>query len=188
MLPYVADAPKPVRSSEELRAAIPGWGADADKKDRPAVPRERFDPAASGAHWDFPERQEEPYPREKSIEHGILPPVFGTAQPLKGLSGVIRRYAYTRFSEGRAAHWLLLVAGDRVDAIESHLASFLTLRPDNPITETGVVAEFKHHGLRSRRGRVDQRHAWIDPILIAGPWVLAAGVGTVIVRSLLKRR
>ena len=47
-----------------------------------------------------------------------MTPVFGTAQPLHGLSGAIRRLAYARFSEGRLAHWLLLVAGDRVDAWE----------------------------------------------------------------------
>ncbi|TFV69169.1 hypothetical protein E4P39_21720 [Blastococcus sp. CT_GayMR19] len=48
------------------------------------------------------------------------------------------RLSYRRYSEGRAAHWLLLILADRVDAWESHLASFATLRPDNPITQTGV--------------------------------------------------
>jgi hypothetical protein len=37
---------------------------------------------------------------------------------------------------------------DRANAWEHHLASFLTLRPDNPITQTGVKAEFTQHGLR----------------------------------------
>jgi hypothetical protein len=36
---------------------------------------------------------------------------------------------------------LLPVLADRVDAWESHLASFATLQPDNPITETGVRAD-----------------------------------------------
>lgn len=40
------------------------------------------------------------------------------------ISGVMRKHAYGRFSEGRAAHWLLLVAADGVDAVESHLRSF----------------------------------------------------------------
>jgi hypothetical protein len=65
---------------------------------------------------------------------------------------VIRKYAYRRYSEGRAAHWLLLIGADRVDAIENHLASFLTLRPDNPITETGVLTEFTHNGWKARVG------------------------------------
>ena len=106
----------------------------------------------------------------------MLPPVFGTSCPPKGLSGAIRKYSYRRFSEGRAAHWLLLIAADRVDAWESHARSFATTRPDNPLTETGVKAEFTHHGVRSRLGqkRADVKHQWLDPIIVAGPWV---GVG-----------
>ena len=177
---------------EELRARIPGWGADRDPADRPSHPKLRYAPDMTGAHWDFPERQPEKWPRERSIEHAFLTPVFGTAQPPKGLSGVIRKYAYRRFSEGRAAHWLLLVAADRVDAVESHLASFLTTRPDNPITETGVKGEFTHHGLSSRlgAGRTDVRHQVLDPVLAAGPWVAAAGAavagGRLLVRSLTR--
>ena len=84
--------------------------------------------------------------------------------------------AYDRYSEGRAAHWLLLIAGDRVDAWESHLRSFATLHPDNPITETGVLAERKGHGIASRRmpGRTDLPHQLVDPLVVGGPWVLGA--------------
>ena len=39
----------------------------------------------------------------------FVTPVFGTAQPLRGVSGAIRRYDYT-FSEGRTADWLPLVS------------------------------------------------------------------------------
>lgn len=171
---------------DALRARIPGWGADLDPADRPSYPKElSLTPEDNGAHWDFPDRQPELSPRERSIEHTMLPPVFGTAQPLSGVSGGIRRFAYRRFSEGRAAHWLLLVLGDRVDSTGSHLRSFATGRPDNPITETGVPSEFRRHGLSSRFGhrRADLKHMWIDPILVYGPWVLA-GVGAV---SVLRR-
>jgi hypothetical protein len=172
---YTKDHP-PIPDSDELRARIPGWGADLDPKDRPAFPK--FDTSPTGAHWDFPERQVEKWPRERSIEHAFLTPVFGTSSPPRGLSGVIRKYAYRRFSEGRAAHWLLLIGADRVDAIESHLASFATLRPDNPITQTGIKSEFTHNGYASRVGttRVDKSHTWIDPILVGGPWVLASAL------------
>jgi hypothetical protein len=184
-MPYTSEKPKLARSSDELRAAIPGWGADLDPKDRPAFPREQF--LDSGAHWDFPERQPEKWPRERSIEHTQLPPVFGTSTPPTGLSGAIRRYAYREYSEGRAAHWLLLVLGDRVDAVEQHLKSFLTFRPDNPITETGVLSEVKHHPISSRFGtdRVDTKHQWLDPILVAGPWVIVGTTVVLLVRSLL---
>src|SRR3954452_2329928 len=126
---------------EQLRARIPGWGADLDPKDRPSVPRLQYKEDLTGAHWDFPDRQPEEQPRERSIVHAFVTPVVGTAQPLKGLAGAMRRAAYSRYSEGRAAHWLLLILGDRVDAWESHARSLLTLHPDNPVTETGIRRE-----------------------------------------------
>src|SRR3954463_7806282 len=129
---YTPDDRKPRETADELRARIPGWGADLGPNDRPSDPKLQVQEGLSGAHWQFPERQPEKWPRERSIEHAFVTPVFGTAQPPKGVSGAIRKYAYRRFSEGRAAHWLLLVAADRVDACEAHLASFLTPRPDNP--------------------------------------------------------
>jgi hypothetical protein len=173
---YTADDRKPRETAEQLRARIPGWGADLDPEDRPSHPKLQRQEGLSGAHWEFPERQPEKWPRERSIEHAFVTPVFGTAQPPRGLSGVIRRYSYARFSEGRAAHWLLLILADRVDAWEHHLASLATLRPDNPLTETGVRSEFTHSGLSSRLGRkrTDLAHQWMDPVIVAGPWVLAA--------------
>ena len=184
---YTAIKPKLAPDTTELRKRIPGWGVDLDPKDRPAVPKEHFNPGGTGAHWDYPERQVAHYPREKSPEHQFLTPVFGTACPPKGLSGAIRRYAY-RYSEGRARHWLLLMLADRVDAWESHLASFLTLRPDNPITETGVRSEFTHGGVSSRVGtkRADLLHQPLDPIIVVGPWIAAAGVATRGVRKLVQ--
>jgi hypothetical protein len=182
-----AKPPLPV-PIEQLRARIPGWGADSDPKDRPSVPKLEYQDDLSGAHWEFPERQPEKWPRERSIEHGTLTPVFGTAQPPTGLSGALRRLSYARYSEGRAAHWLLLMLADRVDAVENHVRSLLTLHPDNPITETGVLSEFTHQGLSSRIGhkRTDLVHQSLDPIIVAGPWVAAAGVASAGVRKLVR--
>ncbi|WP_309105687.1 hypothetical protein [Arthrobacter sp.] len=187
-MPYLAAKPGQGRSSKELRATILGWGVDLDPLDRPAVPRERMD-LVSGAHWDFPDRQEEKQPRERSIEHKILPPVFGTSCPPKGFSGAVRKYAY-RYSEGRAAHWLLLLAGDRIDAWESHLRSFVSMRPDNPVTETGVLSEFTSHGVSSRFGkkRADLSHQWIDPLIVAGPWMVTGGGLAIALRYLNRVR
>ena len=183
---YTAERP-PTPSSDELRAQIPGWGADLDPKDRPSNPKLRED-LPTGAHWDFPERQPEKWPRERSIEHRFLTPVFGTAQPPSGVSGVIRRYAY-RFSEGRAAHWLTLLYADRVDAAEHHLRSLFTARPDNPLTETGIKSELTHHGIRSRLGRkrADLAHIWLDPIIVAGPWILSGEAAALLLRKAVKR-
>lgn len=185
-MPYTDDRPAPP-SREELRARIPGWGADLDPTDRPAVPREQRLP--TGAHWTYPEEQPELLPRERSIEHAQLTPAFGTSVPLRGLSGIIRRHAYERYSEARAAHWLLLLAADRVDAGESHLRSLATLRPDNPVTQSGVLSEIGHQPLRSRFGqrRADVTHHWMDPLVVAGPWVLAGVLGYRAVRALRGR-
>jgi hypothetical protein len=190
-VPYTPHKPPIAESPDQLRARIPGWGVDRDPADRPSVPKLAFQEDLTGAHWEFPDRQPEKWPRERSIEHKFLTPVFGTAQPPKGLSGAIRRLSYARYSEGRAAHWLLLMLADRVDAVEEHLKSFATLHPDNPITETGIKAEFTHHGVSSRIGRrrTDLVHQPLDPVIVAGPWVAAAGAavagGRALVRSLV---
>jgi hypothetical protein len=184
---YTAAKPNIAESSDRLRARIPGWGADLDPRDRPAVPKERFDLGSTGAHWEFPDRQPEKWPRERSIEHEFLTPVFGTACPPSGVSGKMRRYAYT-FSEGRAAHWLILLAADRVNALEAHVGSFATLHPDNPITETGVLSEFSRHGIASRVGRkrADLAHQALDPVVVAAPWVMASAAAYVGVKALLR--
>jgi hypothetical protein len=174
VVPYTREKPSTARSSEELRRTIPGWGVDLNPADRPSHRREIE--AETGAHWDVPERQEPVGFREKSTEHKFLTPVFGTAQPLRGLSGAIRRYAYT-FSEGRLAHWLLLIAGDRVDLLEHRAAALLRGQPDNPITESGVLSEFKHQAYRTRFGqhRADLKHQPIDLLLWAVPYIAITG-------------
>jgi hypothetical protein len=184
---YVPARDYPPADPERLRARIPGWGVDLDPADRPSVPKLQFQEDLSGAHWEFPDRQPEKWPRERSVEHAFLTPVFGTAQPPTGLAGAIRRYAY-RYSEGRAAHWLLLMFADRVDAWQNHLASFVTMHPDNPITETGVLSEFTHHGVRSRIGvkRTDLVHQPLDPLIVAGPWLVGGGLAFLGIRRVVR--
>ena len=193
MSPYTA-SPRPPVDADALRRRIPGWGVDADPKDRPSYPRERFDLelALGGAAPDrvdaMPVRQIESWPRERSIEHSTLPAVFGTSCPPKGLSGAIRKLAYARYSEARAAHWLLLLGADRVDAVEAHLRSFLTTRPDNPLTQTGIRAEVRGHGWSSRVGqrRTDLVHQPLDPVIVAAPWIAAGGAAFVGARKVAR--
>jgi hypothetical protein len=182
---YTAEKPKIARDTDELRRTIPGWGVDLDPADRPSYPKEKMEP--TGAHWDFPERQPERFPREKSTEHKFLTPVFGTAQPLRGVSGAIRRWAYT-YSEGRLAHWLLLIAGDRVDVLESRFRALGRLHPDNPITETGVLREFKNSAYRTRFGqhRADLKHLPIDWVMWAAPYA-AIGAGIYLGAKAIKK-
>lgn len=187
---YTPHKPAPAETSDQLRARIPGWGVDLDPADRPSVPRLQFDHTLSGARWDFPDRQPEKWPRERSLEHKFLTPVFGTSAPPKGVSGMMRKYAYRRFSEARAAHWLILLAADRVDALESNTRSLLSLRPDNPITDTGVLSEFSRHGVASRLGqkRADLAHQPLDPLIVAAPWLVAGGLGYRVAKALTNRR
>ena len=187
---YTPYKPRISESSDELQARIPGWGADLDPADRPSYPREKFQADLTGAHWEVPDRQPEKWPRERSIEHQMLTPVFGTATPPRGLSGAMRKYAYAKFSEARTAHWLILIAADRVDSKGSTLRSFLTRHPDNPLTETGVLSEISHHGFASRRGekRADLKHQPLDPIIVAAPWVVGGGLVYALARRVVRRR
>ena len=82
---YTLDHP-PVPDSDELRARIPGWGADLEQRGPTVCSQAEVD-LETGAHWDFPERQPEKWPRERSVEHRFLTPVFGTAQPTERAGG-----------------------------------------------------------------------------------------------------
>jgi hypothetical protein len=174
---YVATKPQLTPPTSELRARIPGWGVDLDPKDRPAVPKENFNPEGTGAHWEFPDRQPQKWPRERSIEHKFVTPVFGTSCPPRGVSGAVRKFAY-RFSEARASHWLLLLGADRIDVLESRIAALLSGRPDSRVLETGVLSEFKRGGglsARVGRGRADVKHQWIDALYFVAPYVAIGG-------------
>ena len=183
---YTAAKPPLPETTEQLRARIPGWGVDLDPRDRPSVPKERFDPEFAGAHWEFPERQPEKWPRERSMEHKFLTPVFGTACPPRGVSGALRKLAYKQWSEADAAHWLVLMAADRVDSLGSSVTSVFRGKPDNPVTETGILGERGASPIRSRfgRGRADTKHQWMDPIIVTTPWLLRGAVVALAVRGL----
>ncbi|WP_051938811.1 hypothetical protein [Luteibacter sp. 9135] len=103
------------------RSTIPGWGADLDRADRPAVPMERKPPRLEGVHWSEPSPQPPSVEILQSIEYFRRPPVFGTSVPPRGVSGWIRRRAF-RHSENNLRHWLMLLAADRVDAVEGFVA------------------------------------------------------------------
>jgi hypothetical protein len=180
--PYSGDKPPLPEPIESLRARIPGWGADLDPADRPSVPRESLTWRPEGAVPGVPEQQPHGEGRERSIEHADLTPVFGTAQPLTGLSGAVRRLAYARWSEARAAHWLVLVAADRIDVLEHGLRSA-------PLVATGLRTEITHHGLRSRlgRGRADVVHQPLDVAVVTAPKLVVGYVAYRAARALGRR-
>jgi hypothetical protein len=94
--------------------------ADRRLSNRPGVPM--YGRAGTHAAIGKPplEQQEPTVPVLVGVDVGRLTPVFGTAQPPRGLSGLIRRAAYRR-PEHEASRWMLLLLGDRVDVWESRL-------------------------------------------------------------------
>lgn len=101
---------------------------DRDPLARPGVPQE-FDPPQplANAHWIEPDRQMSERP--PLVGNGRrLTPVFSTANPPRGLSGLIRKVAY-RAPDYRTRRWALLILADKLDVLES-----------NPKKLVGVVA------------------------------------------------
>lgn len=101
---------------------------------RPGVPMETEPRPAPGAHWNVPARQPGAEHALHRMEIDRATPVFGTAQPPRGLSGAMRRKAYA-IPEHMPAHWLLLLAADRVDVLENRLADTMS----GPLERAGVA-------------------------------------------------
>jgi hypothetical protein len=103
----------------------PARGADLPQSERPGVPMEHSPrPLTPTAHWDEPPRMA---PRRGIVhrkEIDQMTPVFGTGQPLHGLSGLVRRLAYS-ISETKARRWLLLLMADRIDVVEHGVGKLL---------------------------------------------------------------
>ncbi|WP_058724467.1 hypothetical protein [Curtobacterium luteum] len=141
-------------------------------------------------HCDLPTQQFGAAGPEPSIEHAHVTPVFGPAQPLRGGAGAVRRVAYARFSEGRLAHWLLLVLGDRIDVATHRVTDALRGRPDRVVHETGVRAELVGRPVASRLGssRRDWRHGVLDPLVANWGWLAAAAGVVLVVRRVARSR
>lgn len=135
---------KPRRPSREQLQHIPGWGADLDRKDRPAVPMERTPPRFIHAHGEKLPQQREDVEVFVSPERPGITPIFGTAQPPKGLSGMIRRAAY-KMTENDLRHWLLLLLADRVNVVEGIGEDLARGHVPNVLGEMGIKSEWKHN-------------------------------------------
>lgn len=103
---------------------IDGWGADADPAKRPGVPEDRHPPKPLIDIRGFPSQQQAGYATAQSRYRPVTR-VYGTVVPPRGLSGVLRRFAY-RLPDYEASRWVMLKLADRVDVIE-HNAWPLTL-------------------------------------------------------------
>jgi hypothetical protein len=122
---------------------IQGWGADLDRKDRPAVPMERTPPRLP-VHGRPIEQQPQRMEVFVSPERPRITPIFGTSTPPRGLSGMIRRFAY-KLTENDIRHWLLLLFADRVDVVEGIGDDLLHGKVPNVLGEMGIKAEWQHN-------------------------------------------
>jgi hypothetical protein len=124
---------------------IPGWGVDADPANDPTYPyRDRSEDDGPGMNWQRPQQQEPDVEILSSIEHVRLPAVFGTSTPPRGLSGLLRRGAFT-YSESNWAHWLLLMGADRIDVVEGILQDLGRAKIPNIPAEMGIRSEWAHN-------------------------------------------
>lgn len=125
-------------------AGIEGWGADLDPAVRPAYPMERTPPRFIHPHWDELQHQQPTVKVFHSVERPGLTPVFGTAQPPSGVSGMIRGAAF-RYSENDMRHWLMLLFADRVNVVEGILDDLAHGHVPNIFAEMGGPAEWRYN-------------------------------------------
>ncbi len=128
----------------------PARGADLKMSDRPGVPMERTtnDPLTPATHWREPERMRNVPGVTRRMELRQMTPVFSTAYPPKGISGMIRRRAYN-LPETYARHWATLLLADRVELWEHRLTRLLKLLAVVPMGVAGAF--FAARLLRARR-------------------------------------
>ena len=124
---------------------VKGWGVDADPENDPTYPmKKRNNGEHAGYTWERPPQQ----PLEVEVLHSNERPnvsaTFGTSTPPRGLSGVIRRFAF-RFSESSYGHWLPLMLADRVGMVEGVLGDLSHGHVPNVFGELGWKAEWKHN-------------------------------------------
>jgi hypothetical protein len=127
-------------SAAAAHAPFPTDGAvDESPLDRPGIPAESSPPEPlASAHWITPERQTTA--PEPLVGHGLeLTPIFSTAIPAQGLSGVLRRAAY-RIPDYRAGRWLLLLFADRVDVLEQRPKALLRAAGVAGLLGAGILA------------------------------------------------
>ena len=123
---------------------IEGWGADLDPQARPAYPKERTPPRFINRHWDELEAQRPSVKVFHSTERPGLTPVYGTAQPPSGLSGMLRAAAFKQ-SENDMRHWLMLLLADRVNVVEGIIDDLAHGHVPNLFKEMGGPAEWKYN-------------------------------------------
>ena len=123
---------------------IPGWGIDADPENDPTYPMKHWN-GADHQRFNYEKPVQQPIDVEvlHSIERPGVTRVFGTSTPPKGLSGMIRKFAF-KYSESTYAHWVPLVLADRIGVIEGRIEDLMHGIIPNPISERGWTGDWKY--------------------------------------------
>jgi len=101
-------------------------GADLAAGERPGFPMEHQTRPLTPTATDRIEHMRPRPGLTHRKELRSMTPVFGTAQPLHGVSGMLRRVAYST-RETRARHWMLLLFADRVNVLERRIAKLVKI-------------------------------------------------------------
>lgn len=134
---------QPVKRQQRDMSHIEGWGADLDRKNRPAVPMEHSPPRLPGGPVAPPSQQPERCEILISPERPHITPLFGTSAPPAGLSGQLRRMAY-KLTENDIRHFLLLLAADRINVVEGIGADLISGHVPDVLGEMGIKAAWQH--------------------------------------------
>lgn len=154
-------------------STIHGWGIDADPENDPTYPmRDISGDDNAGMNWRRPPQQAETVEVLQSIERNNLSAVFGTSTPPRGASGMLRRQAF-KYSESEWAHWLILMAADRVNVVEGLIEDLGQGRVPNIPAEMGLRSELAHN-----------RAGLIKKVAISGALI---GLGFVAANMLARR-
>ena len=124
---------------------IIGWGVDANPENEPTYPIKNYTgDDHKRIHWERPTLQQSNVEILHSNERPGLTAVYGTTLPPRGLSGMLRRYAF-KFSESSYGHWLPLLLADRINMVEGVIDDFKNGHCPNFLAERGWKAEMKHN-------------------------------------------
>jgi hypothetical protein len=134
-----------MESTNEQYKDIPGWGMDADPENEPTYPMKNW---TGNDHqrlnYERAEQQPETVEILMSLERPEITRVFGTSVPPSGVSGMIRRYAFSH-SEDRYRHWLPLILADRINMVEGIFEDLTKGHIPNIAKERGWKVEWKHN-------------------------------------------
>ena len=117
---------------------------DADPENDPTYPMKHYN-GADHERLNYERPPQQPIDREvlKSVECPNITRVFGTSVPPTGLSGSIRRFAYDKYSENHAAHWMTLILADKINVVEGVIDDFRNGIIPNLWVEKGWRSEWK---------------------------------------------